>query len=342
MIYPIEVTMPSGAVSLGPDIVCDGFLSSAKVRVQTHIHLDHMDSFETSKGNQRIVSSEATRNLLIAEFNADLPYRSNVIPLRHSEPFEFDDTKVTLMPNGHMLGSVQVTAELPGGMRLGYSGDFQWPLEEVIQVDALVVDSTYGAPENIREFSQGECEEQFVGLLHSLVAVGPVIIKAHRGTLQRALQLINDEIGCPVIGTRRLSKELEVYRRFGYTIGPLVIDSSYEARELAKGERHVRVYGTGDHAPVDLGSASKVVLSAYFTRPDSPVVEYSARSFGVAMSNHADFLGTLEYVRATNAKFVVTDNTRGGKGYKLATEIRQRLGIQARPSSSAQNREWGG
>ena len=341
MIYPIEVTMPNGAVSLGPDVVCDGFLSDAKIRAQTHVHLDHMYHFETSKGNQRIVTSEATRGLLIAELNADLPYRSNIIPLKHFQPFEFDGTKVSLAPSGHMLGSVQVTAELPEGMRLGYSGDFQWPLENVIQVDALVVDSTYGSPENIREFSQGECEEQFVGLLNRLITIGPVVIKAHRGTLQRALQLINDEIGCPVIGTQRLSKELDVYRKFGYSIGPIVIDSSYEAQEISKGNRHVQVYGTGDHAPVDLGTASKIVLSAYFTRPDSPITEYSARSFGVAMSNHADFLGTLEYVRATNAKFVVTDNTRSGKGHILATELKQRLGITARPSSSVRNREWG-
>ena len=56
MNYPIDVSMPSGAVSLGPNVVCDGFLLSAKVRVQTHIHIDHMDSFETSKGQQQIIA----------------------------------------------------------------------------------------------------------------------------------------------------------------------------------------------------------------------------------------------------------------------------------------------
>ena len=341
MKYPIDVTMPSGAVSLGPHVVCDGFLVNAMVRVQTHVHIDHMDSFETSKGKQQIIASEPTLKLLIAEFDADLPYRVNVNALGQGQSYEAGGSKVTLISSGHMLGSVQVQTELECGLRLGYSGDFQWPLEDVIQVDGLVVDSTYGAPNNIRRFSQGACEEQFVGLLHLLLARGPVTIKAHRGTLQRGLQIISDEIECPIIASERLSKEVNVYRDFGYTISPLIDIRSAEARELLRSDRHVRVYGTGDHAPSDLGRGSKITLSAYFTRPDNPVTEYSDRAFAVAMSNHADFEGTLEYVQKTNAKFVVTDNTRSGKGYQLAAAIKQRLGKDARPSSSVEKKGWG-
>lgn len=341
MKYPIDVAMPSGAVSLGPNVVCDGFLLDAKVRVQTHVHKDHMDSFDTSKGQQQIIASEPTLKLLIAEFNADLPYRANVKALGQGQSHQAGDSKVTLIPNGHMLGSVQVQTELECGLKLGYSGDFQWPLDAVIQVDALVVDSTYGAPTNIRRFSQGAAEEQFVELFRRLLATGPVFIKAHRGTLQRALQIISDESDCPIIASKRLSKEVEVYREFGYTIAPLVDDRSNEAKELLRSDRYVKVFGTGDHAPTDLGKGSKVTLSAYFTRPDTPITEYSDRAWAVAMSNHADFEGTLEYVKSTSAKYVVTDNTRGGKGYQLAAAIKQRLGVEARPSSSVERRGWG-
>lgn len=341
MKYPIDVTMPSGAVSLGPDVVCDGFRLDAKVRVQTHIHVDHMDKFHTSKGKQEIVASEPTIKLLIAEFDADLPYRVNIMALGQGQTHEAGSSKVTLIPSGHMLGSVQVLTELECGMRVGYSGDFQWPLHDVIQVDGLVVDSTYGSPNNVRGFTQGACEEQFVGLLHRLLARGPVFIKAHRGTLQRALQIVSDEVECPIVASERLSKEVEVYREFGYTISPLIDNRTREAREVLKSDRHIRVYGTGDNAPSDLGKGSKITLSAYFTHPDNPMTEYSERAFAVAMSNHADFEGTLEYIRSTNAKFVVTDNTRGGKGYQLAAAIKQRLGVEARPSSGVEMKGWG-
>ena len=342
MNYPIDVVMPSGAVLLGPDVVCDGFVREASARVQTHVHFDHMNGFETSKGCQQVVTSEGTLGLLVAEYDADLPYRSNIRVLKDFQGYKADASELSLVSSGHMLGSVQVMVELENGMRLGYSGDFQWPLDDIIQVDALVIDSTYGSPSSVREFSQGHCEEQFAQLVSRLIARGPVHIKAHRGTLQRALQIINDEIGCPVVGSSRLSREVAVYRDFGYTIQPVVVHPSDEASVLLRDGYYVRVYSTGDHNPVDLGSGSKVVLSAYFTRPDMPIVEYSERAYGVAMSNHADFEGTLEYVRATNAGFVVTDNTRGGKGYQLAEAIKQRLGVEARPSSGVETREWGG
>jgi hypothetical protein len=74
MTYPVDVAM-SGAVSLGAHITCDGFLHSAKARVQTHVPGDHMKDFESSKGSQEIIVSEPTRKVRIFEFNADLPYR---------------------------------------------------------------------------------------------------------------------------------------------------------------------------------------------------------------------------------------------------------------------------
>jgi hypothetical protein len=74
--------------------------------------------------------------------------------------------------------------------------------------------------------------------------------------------------------------------------------------------------------------------------PREPVLEYAERSYCVAISNHADFWGTLEYVRATGAKFVLTDNSRMN-GVSLAQELCSRLGIRAQPSTSVIGRGWG-
>lgn len=341
MQFPINVISPSGAVILGSDVVCDGFVDGATARVQTHVHKDHMDDFETSKGLQQIVLSEATRQLLILEYGADLPYRTNVIALDELRPYAVGDSQVTLISSGHMLGAVQVAVQLRSGLRLGYSGDFSWPLDHVVEVDALVVDSTYGSPDSVRQFSQGECEERFVALLRRLLARGPVHIKAHRGTLHRALQLISDDVRCPIVASERLMREVSVYRAFAYGIQPLVSEQSDTAQAVRTEGHYVRVYGTGDKNPVDLQHGSRISLSAFFSRGESPIVEYSDRSYCVAMSNHADFDGTLSYVKATGARFVVTDNVRGPQGCRLATEIEQRLGVDARPSSEAIRHAWG-
>ena len=77
-------------------------------------------------------------------------------------------------------------------------------------------------------------------------------------------------------------------------------------------------------------------------QPNDPILEYGAHSFRVALSDHADFDGTLAYVEATGARHVVTDNTRGGKAIVLADELRRRLGIAAKPSSNKATKDWGG
>src|SRR5262249_12042195 len=181
--YPIDVT-PHGSVLRGPDVNCDGFHYEARVRVQTHIHDDHMEDFDSSKGFQDILMSDATYGLLVAERNADLPFRENLFPLPMGAPFVVDQSQVVLIPSGHMLGAVQVLVRLDDGVTLGYSGDFGWPLEEVIKVDALVVDSTYGRPESSRLYSQEDAEQCLLDLVRERRRHGPLQIKAHRGTLQ--------------------------------------------------------------------------------------------------------------------------------------------------------------
>jgi putative mRNA 3-end processing factor len=338
--YPIDVT-GSGAVSLGADVVCDGFLKDAKARVQTHVHTDHLCEFETSKGLQTIILSEPTRQLLCHLFNADLPYRSNIKSLDYDKSFTLNETNVTLISNAHMLGSVQVAVERQDGMRLGYSGDFAWPLDKVIEVDALVLDSTYGSPSNIRQYDQDQCEESFLSLVHTHIGQGPMHIHAHRGTLQRALQILNGETECSLLGSEKLCREVEIYSEFGYAIAPLTNADTVEGKEAISSGRFIRFYGTGDRKPTDVGNALTIKLSAYFAKPDNPVNEYSDRSFCVAISNHADFNGTLDYARESGAKYIVTDNSRGGKGYDLAVELRTRLGIEAKPSSNRVSYSWG-
>lgn len=338
---PVVDVMMSGAVGLGPDIACDGFLRDKAARVQTHVHTDHLNDFESSKGVQLIISSRATKALLCLERNADLPFRKNFMALDEDVPVEIASSEVVLVSSGHMLGAVQVAVQLEHGPRVGYSGDFQWPLEGVIQVEQLVVDSTYGSPSNIREFSQGEVEDEFVTLVRHRLSRGPVHIFASRGTLQRSLQLLSGDVECPLLGTRRLCAEAGTYRDFGYPIGTLVDIDSPGGKEAMRSERFVRFYGTGDQKPAAVRDGTVVKLSAYFSRADQPVIEYSDRCFGVALSNHADFEGTLAYVEATGADVVVTDNTRGGKGIELAMEIERRLGVAAMPSSNEYHREWG-
>ena len=336
----IDVTA-KGAVLLGNEVVCDGFIYDMPYRVQTHIHDDHMMDFDTSKGNQQILMTEPTKQLLIMELNADLPHRSNLRSIEPGTTQPLGDIQLEVLPNEHMLGCVQVAVTLNDGLRVGYSGDFQWPLESVLEVDALVVDSTYGSPDSVRQYSQEEAEGRFVELVHTYLPYGNIIVKAHRGTLHRALELLDGTVTRPMLGSARLCKEVQVYQRFGYSIPELIQMDTEDGRKIIKDETHLRFLGKGDHPPVDPWLGTTITLSAYMTRPDDPVLEYSERSYRVALSNHADFNGTLEYVQATGASYVVTDNSRGGHAVELANELNKKLGVEARPSSQQITRSWG-
>jgi putative mRNA 3-end processing factor len=239
-----------------------------------------------------------------------------------------------------MLGAVQVLTETESGTRLGYSGDFQWPMEQPMEVDALVVDSTYGSPESIRRYSQEQAEQRFLELVFAKLKKGSIHIKAHRGTVQRAVRILSGEVNAPIVCSRRLTDEIGVYQQFGSAVGSVQCIGTPDAKAAISAGRYVRLYSKGDKFPDQLPEGTTFVLSAFMARPDDPVLEYSERGYRVALSNHADFLGTLEYVKATKAKYVVADNTRG-KGVELAQEIQHRLGIEAVPSTNIHSREWG-
>ena len=335
----VDVTS-SGAVLLGDHVVCDGFQRNRACRVQTHVHDDHMHDFERSKGFQNLYMSEATRSLLIAEFNADLEYRENIIAVSHGSTVACDGGHLTLLPSGHMLGAVQVALETPDGRKLGYSGDFHWPVDDVIQVDELVIDGTYGSEASIREYSQEQAETRFLQLIYEKLRKGSVHVKAYRGTIQRALQILSGNIDVPLIASTRLCDEVAVYQQFGCAVGDLMLATSPKGQEALKGTRYVRLYSKGDRTPVDLKEGAKIVLSAFMNNTNDPVIEYSDRGYLVALSDHADFNGTLEYILATGATSVVTDNTRG-HGVELALAIKHHLGIKVRPSSNLESHEWG-
>jgi putative mRNA 3-end processing factor len=332
--------LASGAVCLGSNVVCDGFVAEYAVRVQTHLHDDHMAHFERSKGIQDLFMSPESLALLVAERNSDMDVRSNFhsVPRGTTRALS-DGSRLTLLPSGHMLGSCQVGLELPNGLRVGYSGDFGWPLDEVIEVEELVVDSTYGSPETIRRYSQAEAEQCLIGLVCARLRHGSVHVKAYRGTIERVLHLLGGNVSAPIIATRQLIREAAVYRDHGFAVEGLVPLDSPDGRAAVKDRGYVRLYSKGDGFEAERIEGTTVTISAYMADLSHPLTTYSDRAYKVALSNHADFEGTLAYVEATKAHRVVTDNTRN-HGCQLALAITERLGVEAEPSSNQGGPRW--
>lgn len=326
----LPTILPGGAIYLGQGVVCDGYLQGAAVRVQTHVHTDHMDDFDTSKMFQDLVMSTETRALLEAEFGGDLPYRSNIHTPPMFSPIQLGPASIELLPSEHMLGAVQVQLRLPDGESVGYSGDFYWPLKHPIQVDTLILDSTYGNPESNRSYSQAQAETELENLVDRCLRRGQrVLLRATSGTLERGLQVLSANCRAPIVMSDRRFREIGIYRAHGYNISDVVPLSTFSA---ASSDPYVLVIGKGDseleRMPVQPGLDSATIQVSVYSSAMGPVVEWGRNSYTVGLTNHADFDGTLEYVKATKARRVITDNSRG-RAHTLAAEIRSRLGIHA-------------
>ncbi|MCY4197241.1 MAG: hypothetical protein OXD33_10050 [Rhodobacteraceae bacterium] len=332
---PLVDVLATGAVCLGDTVICDGYANTKRVRVQTHIHDDHMDDFNKSKGLQDIFMSPETRELLIAEHNAELEYRDNLKPVRPDHPTQLDDgSKLTLLPSNHMLGACQVLLERPDGVRCGYSGDFSWPLADIIQADQLVVDATYGNPISVRNYTQTEAETSLLEVVATRLRQGPVHIKAHRGTIERVLGVLDGAIQAPIVASKRLLREVSVYQNNGFAVGVIHDLDSNDGQSAQQSGSYVRVYSKGDGFGNVPHAGTSITCSAYMVNRDDPLLKFSERSYQVALSNHADFKETLEFIVASGAKLVITDNTRTN-GLTLANAINERLdGVTAMPSTN--------
>ncbi len=326
-----------GTIILGDSVTCDGFRYKYPIRIQSHCHKDHMEEFERSKGQQQILMTNATRDLLIAGLNADIPYRDNLEAVPLNQPIMKEGVEIILIDNDHMLGSVQIAVSLSNGIKCGYSGDFNWPLDNVIQVDELVVDSTYGSPDSIRRYSNEEANCCLEELVIKTIKKEPIYIKAHRGTLHRAITILNGLVNRPIIANPTLYKEILVHLKYGYNCTEVIPSDSEEAVLARKNGNYIQMANFHETNPE---GTTSIILSAHMSR-DNAVTQYSEHAYLVGLSNHADYLGTIEYVKATKAKKVITDNTRGGNAVQLALSLQQVLGLEAKPSLVRISNEWG-
>ena len=332
--------LASGAVCLGERVVCDDFIDGNRFRLQTHLHDDHIMEFDRSKGIQQLFLSPETFALLVAERNFDIEHRTNLHRIDRGTPRYLDDgSTLKLLRSDHMLGACQVSLVFPGGRRVGYSGDFSWPLREVIEVDELVVDSAYGSPDSIGHYAHDEAKQCLISLICERWRHGSVHVNAYRGTIERVLHVLGGNVGVPILASPGLIREVHVYQQYGFAAEGLVSMDSDEGRAAVRDRAYIRLYPKGDGFGNERVEGTCVTISAYMAESRHPLVTYPDRAYEVALSNHADFNGTLEFVRATGAGRVVTDNP-GNNGLRLAFALRDRLGVEAEPSSDRVGPNW--
>jgi putative mRNA 3-end processing factor len=318
-----------GAVLLGDSVACDAFDEDKPLRVVTHAHADHLVGLRRSlKSCDKVLMTAATRDL-IGVVNGSLPLDDGAVKLLdYGEPFEYGNERVTLLKADHILGAAQVLVENSKGSRVAYTGDFRVDgTEPLMDCDTLVVEATYGSPWFKRAFKVN-VKELLVSMVEEKLRQGTVYVFGYYGKLQEVMQILRRAHVCvPFVMPERVYHVSRICEAHGMQLGDFTLSTAKEGKELLDEDLPcVAFYHMNTRKKVGLNS-SRICVSGWEFR--SPCRQIGEREHLVALSDHSDFNGLLDYVKRSKPKRVVTDNYRVNHGATLAKEISKRLGIPA-------------
>jgi Cft2 family RNA processing exonuclease len=285
----------------------------------SHAHSDHICT------HQHVICTPATARLA-----------GHRIGMTCAEPLDYRidrpldaDTRVRLLPAGHVLGSAMLHLTRPEGSLL-YTGDFKLrPSRTVEQAETceanfLVMESTYGLP-MFRFPPAGQVEEQLVELVSTAIRSGrqPIVMGYSLGKSQEICRILTDA-QIPVTLHGAVHTMSTLYEELGVSLGRF--------RRYAYGDFH------GDAAlPLEQRGAliapPHVARTGFVTRFKDPcrimvtgwaLLKNAIYRYGVdhalPLSDHADFGELLELIERVRPKKVYTHH-----GYKaFVDELRKR------------------
>jgi putative mRNA 3-end processing factor len=318
----------SGAVLLGDSVACDAHDASRPLRVVTHAHADHLYGLRTSlKGCEKVLMTKATRDLT-QTLNTTLKLKDSpaVKTLEYGKILKYHDEKISFTKADHILGACQVLVEDAGGIRIVWTGDFRLDGTPVVDCDVLVVEATYGSPSCRRNFGV-DVRELLVSMVEQRLRGGTVYVFGYHGKLQEIMQILRKaDVQVPFVMPERVFEVTKVCEKHGMTLGCLSQSTDPEGQELLDGNLPcVAFYHMNQRQHVGLRNA-RICVSGWEFR--NPCRQIGDREHLIALSDHSDFDGLIEYVKQSKAKQVITDNFRSN-GDALAHEIRKRLGVSA-------------
>jgi putative mRNA 3-end processing factor len=273
-------------------------------------------------------SHDRSHTRLIDILEGPLGARLNSIEtLEYGKPLKFDDESLTLFKAQHILGAAQVLVESASGERVVWTGDFRLDGTPVLECDTLVVESTYGSPSCRRQFNV-DVRKLFVQMVEERLKAGTVYVFGYHGKLQELMQLLVDaDVQVPFVMPEKVYEVSKVCERHGMPLGELNLSNEKEGKMLL-GENLpcVAFYHMNSRGKVGLNNERICVSGWEFHHACKRIDE---KENILALSDHSDFDGLIEYVRQAKPKRVITDNHAGGHGEALAKEITRRLCIPA-------------
>lgn len=321
----------SGAILLGDLFEVDSY-ASRPVRIVTHMHSDHVIHLNKSKRHAiYIISTQATADALNA-LGLNIP-SEKVITLNYQRPMKIADETVTLVKAQHVLGTAQVLVETSDGLRVGYTSDFKFPGTKIMKdLDALVIDATYGQEFMVRPF-KNEVPELLSDLVNELLSrEKPVRILGYHGKLQEVMEILRKNgVNAPFVMPKKIFQLTKIAEKHGMKISSYFDEESEEAKEIVKNKWYVYFQHANSYRRSVPVYADLMLSGWFFDSPLKKLYENSRKEeWIVAFSDHGDFKETLEYVEESKPKVLIIDVSRTDMKTAVAfsNAVRKKLNIE--------------
>lgn len=323
-----------GAILLGKYVACDAFDETRPLRIVTHAHADHMFGLSKSlKECEVVVMTPATRDLINVLKGPRFLLKGNVKTLDYKESLMYNDEQLTLIRSDHILGTAQVLVEDGAETRILYTSDFKISKTPIVKADILVLEATYGNPYRVRPFGS-MVESILVSLVEQGLKRGPVYFFGYHGKIQEAMQILHKaKVLVPFIVPEKIFQISKVCEKHGMQLGSRLLLSNEEEANSILNQKEPCVAFCHMYSRKRVGMNSLRIYASGW-QFIKPCQRLGNNEYRVALSDHSDFNGLLQYVEKCEPKLVITDNYRSGDAFALAREIEKRLNVPARPVPS--------
>ena len=311
--------------------------------VITHAHADH-----ARVGHRHYLASEPAREVMRCRLGA-----ISLQTLRWGEPMTLGDTRVSLHPAGHILGSAQVRVERRGEVWV-VSGDYKLQADptcapfEPVRCDTFITESTFGLPV-YRWQTDAQCLAEIAAWWAENAAGGraSVLLCYALGKAQRVLAGLAGAQALlgPMVAHGSVTAINAAYRAAGVAIPDMLTATDWR-RNAAETPPLVLAPPSAAGSPwlSRFGEASIAFASGWMRVRGAR--RRRALDRGFVLSDHADWPGLVQAIEASGAERVIVTHgfeaaivrylsERGVQAQALRTEFGGEAGAESdTPSSS--------
>jgi len=293
---------PSGIYCSAADVYIDP-VKPVKKALLTHGHSDH-----ARPGSSQYLCTHASRPIIQYRLGADAKIGS----LEFGEQLNIRGVKFSFHPAGHIPGSAQVRVENMGEVWV-VSGDYKTMPDglsepfEAVPCHTFITESTFGLPVFRWESQQKTMDEINVWWQKNALEGKVSLLAVYAlGKAQRVLQNLDPGIGS-IFTHGAIENVNEIFRQQGLALPPTIrYDDEKHRKQLPGSMVLATPSAINSNWSRFMRPASTAMVSGWMAMRGTR--RRRAVDRGFALSDHADWTGLNDAIRATGAENILVNH----------------------------------